>query len=75
MISVNRQEFLEAVNWTAVADGMRETRAEIDMAIVQHVAEVRAAGRQERLADKEMLAALQGNADLLDAFVTVLREV
>jgi hypothetical protein len=69
---VDTAEFVRAVDWEAVAAGMRESRAEIDMAIVQRVAEVRAAGRRESLADKELLAALQGNADLLGAFIAAL---
>ncbi|HEY3090676.1 MAG TPA: hypothetical protein VGJ59_21705 [Jatrophihabitantaceae bacterium] len=69
---MNRQEFLEAVDWAAVRDGMRETRAELDMAIAQRVAELRAAGQPERLTDKETLAAWQGAADLLDAFLAAL---
>ena len=68
------EEFIAAVNWPAVVGGMREKRAECDMAIAQHVAEVRAAGRPERLEDKETLAGLQSSADLLDAFIAYLTD-
>jgi hypothetical protein len=71
---MNRQEFVEAVDWEAVAAGMRETRAELDCAIQQRIAEIRAEGRRETLGDKETLAAWQGNADLLDAFLTALTD-
>ncbi len=68
------EEFIAAVDWGAVATGMRETRAEIDVAVAQRVAEVRAAGRTETLADKETLAGWQGTADLLDAWLDVLAD-
>jgi hypothetical protein len=69
---VTTEEFIAAVDWAKVVADMRETRAEIDTTIAQHIAEVRAAGRPERLRDKEQLARLQDNADLLDAFITWL---
>jgi hypothetical protein len=69
---MTRDEFVAAVDWPAVRESMAEKRAEIDVAVAQHVAECRAAGRVETLADKELLAAMQGNADLLDAFLAAL---
>lgn len=65
---MTREEFIAAVDWGAVATGMRETRAEIDVAVAQRVAEVRAAGRTETL------AGWQGTADLLDAWLDVLAD-
>ena len=66
------EEFIAAVDWGAVAAGRRETRAEIDTCIAQHVAELRAVGRPERLADKELMAGLQRSADVLDWWIDTL---
>jgi hypothetical protein len=71
---MTREEFIAAVDWGAVAAGMRETRAGLIVAVAQLVAQRRADGQRETRADKEMLAGWQGTADLLDAWLTVLAE-
>ena len=59
-------EFIAAVDWGKVRADLAESRAELECRITQTVAEIRAAGRTERLADKEQFAAWQANIDAID---------
>jgi hypothetical protein len=71
-------EFLRAVDWQRVTADLVEQRAEVECRIQQRVAEIRAAGRAERLTDKEQLAAWQDNIaacdELLEAIVTAMTD-
>lgn len=69
---MNRQEFVEAVDWAACRRGMLEYKAEGELAIQQRIAEIRAEGRAESLAEKETMAGWQGCVDLLEAFAAAI---
>jgi hypothetical protein len=57
---------IEQVDWPRVIAEVVEHRAEIEHRIVQRVAEIRAANRPERLADKELLASWADNVAAAD---------
>ena len=63
---MNAAEFVAAVDWSAVRADLVESRAELECAIAQRVAELRATAQPEQLADKERLAAWQANIDAID---------
>jgi hypothetical protein len=58
--------FIEQVDWPQVIAELVERRVEVEHRVVQRVAEIRAAGRPERYADKVELARMQDNVDACD---------
>jgi hypothetical protein len=69
---MTREEFIAAVDWDRVRADLAEARAELECRITQRVAEIRAAGRAERLTDKEQFAAWQANIDAVDDLAGLL---
>ena len=63
---MTREEFVAAVDWGRVRADLVESRAELECAIAQRVAELRATAQPETLRDKEQLAAWQGNIAAID---------
>jgi hypothetical protein len=57
---------IEQVDWQRVVAEVVEHRAEVECRIQQRIAELRAANRPERLADKVELAAMQDNIAAAD---------
>jgi hypothetical protein len=71
---MNRQEFIEASTGVKTAAAMRETRAELELAISQTNAEVRANVRERDARTQADLARLQLNIDLLDHLLASIEE-
>jgi hypothetical protein len=71
---MDRQEFVEAVDWVLTAAAMRETRAELELRIAQTDAEVRSNVRERDARTQAELARYQHNIDLLDHLLASIEE-
>jgi hypothetical protein len=71
---MNRQEFIEAVDWVKTAAAMRETRGELELRISQTDAEVRGNVREREARTQSELARYQHNIDLLDHLLASIEE-
>ena len=72
---VTREEFIAQVDWGRLRADVLEHRANLEHAIAQRNAEIRAAARHPRLRDQEALAGWQNNIDACDEMLAVLRDV